>query len=96
MVEKKILYIIFFLMFLLGIVSSLIFVKVGIFVFGLFLFVLIMLEDFLKFLWGVVFYVFVDFFFRKFFILSGFVFVWDEVLFLIIVFVLFLKLIIKN
>lgn len=96
MVEKKSLYITSFLIFVLGIASSLISVKLGILVLGLFLLVLIMLEDPSKLIYGVVLYAFVDFLFRKLSILSGFASVWDEALFLIIVFAFLLKSIIKN
>ncbi|ADL42917.1 O-antigen polymerase [Caldicellulosiruptor obsidiansis OB47] len=96
MVEKKSLYITSFLVFLLGVVSSLFSAKFGILAFGLFLLVLAIAEDPSKLLWGVVLYAFVDFLFRKLSILSGFASVWDEALFLIIVFAFLLNSIIKN
>lgn len=96
MVERKSLFIVSFLIFLLGLFGSLISPKIALLGFGLFLLILIIFEDPSKLLYGVVLYAFVDFIFRKAGALERFASIWDEALFILIVFAFILKAILNN
>ncbi|ABP67942.1 O-antigen polymerase [Caldicellulosiruptor saccharolyticus DSM 8903] len=96
MVERKSLYITTFLIFLLGFIGSLVSSKIALFALALFLLVLVIFEDPSKLLYGVVFYAFVDFIFRKVGVLGSFASIWDEMLFILIVFAFILKSILNN
>ncbi|WAM32353.1 O-antigen ligase family protein [Caldicellulosiruptor naganoensis] len=96
MVERKSLYYMAFLIFIFGLIGSLVSLKIAILAVGLFLLVLIIFEDPSKLLYGVVLYAFVDFVFRKAGVLSTFASIWDEALFILIVFAFVLKSILTN
>lgn len=83
MVEKKGTLFTAFCIFLLGIASSIFSLKIGILALVLFFLVLILAEDPSRVLWGVVFYPFADFLFRKLPMLNRFASVWDEALLLL-------------
>lgn len=85
-----------FLIFILGLIGSMVSLKISVLALGLFLLGLIIFEDPSRLLYAAILYAFVDFVFRKVAILSSFASIWDEVLFILIVVAFVVKSILNN
>lgn len=96
MANKKNLYIATSFIFLLGLLGSMISLKISLGLIALLVIVLIVFEEPSRLLYVVILYAFFDYLFRKIGFLEAFSSIWDEALFVLIVFFYIIKSIWKN